>query len=138
VAWTTPIRNNNLLRLFQSKDDMASFPPQEPSDAQRKQEMLLEDMALKGADRISKMSIPERAKRAMLAEAIEDRIFELTEVLEGFVDKDGMVQEQNREKAIEVARQVKQFQKQYSDMVRGEPSSLLQTLDSVGRGSEEE
>jgi hypothetical protein len=101
----------------------------------------LEDMALKGADLISKMSIPERTKRAMLAEAMEDRIFELTEVLEGFVDKEGMIQEENREKAIEVAKQVKQFQIQYSDMVSGAPSSLLQTLNSVGgggSGSEEE
>ena len=83
---------------------------------------------MKGAEKIAEMSIPERTKRAMLAEAVEDRIFELTEVLEGMVEEDGSVAEENREKAVEVATQVKKFQQQYNDLVNGNKSTILNAL----------
>lgn len=106
--------------------------PQEKSEAKRQQEMMLEEMSLKGAEKIAAMGIPERAKRAMLAEAVEDRIFELTEVLETLVEEDGSVAEQNRERVVEIARDVKQFQQQYSDLVNGNRSAILDALSSDG------
>jgi hypothetical protein len=140
-AWTAqlnrPSRNDFscATRCFQSlgrddADDLSS--PEVPSDAQRQNAMMLEEMSLKGAARIAKMTIPERAKRALLAEAAEDRIFELSEVLEGFVDENGMVREENREKAVEFAKETKRLQIQYNDLVSGNPSTVLQALDTLG------
>lgn len=88
-------------------------------------------MSLKGAKEIAKMEIQERTKRAMLAEVIEDRIFELTEVLEGFVDESGTVREEDREKAVEVALQTKQLQIQYNELVSGKQSAILDSLNSI-------
>lgn len=87
-------------------------------------------MSLKGADRIREMDVPERAKRALLAETVEDRIFELTEVLEGFVDDNGMIPEENREKAVEIAQEAKSLKIQYNNLVTGQPSTILSTLDN--------
>ena len=85
----------------------------ERSEAQRHQEMIFEDMSARGADVIAKMDIPERAKRAMLAEKIEDRIFELTEILEKMVNEnDGTIAKNDREKATDLAMQTKQLQLQ--------------------------
>ena len=112
------------VRMMGSK---SSFP-EEPSDAQKQQELMFESMSLQGADVIAKMEVPERAKRAMLAEAVEDRIFELTETLEGLVDENGMISEQDREKAVEIARQTKALQIQYNELVSGGPSAILDTL----------
>ena len=99
------------------------------------QEEVLEKLSLSGAERIASMAIPERAKRAMLAEQVEDRIFELTDVLEKLVqDSEGsgeLVKESNREKAVQVARETKALQKQYEDLVSGRPSSMLQSLESI-------
>ena len=95
----------------------------------------MEELSLKGADRIAKMGIPERAKRAMLAEAVEDRIFELTDSLEDMVEDDGSVALENREKAVELASQTKNLQQQYDDLVTGKPSSVLTALETMGRGS---
>lgn len=109
--------------------------PQQSSEARREQEMIMEELSLKGADRIAKMGIPERAKRAMLAEAVEDRIFELTDSLEDMVEDDGSVALENREKAVELASQTKNLQQQYDDLVTGKPSSVLTALETMGRGS---
>lgn len=109
--------------------------PPENSDAQRDQESKLEGMSLKGADKISKMTVPERAKRAMLAEAIEDRIFEHTDILDELVEEDGTVLEDNREQVVETAQQIKGFQHQYNDLVSGNPSALLESLDGIGKSS---
>lgn len=105
--------------------------PQEPSETQRQQEMILEKMALQGADRIKAMDIPERAKRAMLAEALEDQIFDLTEQLEGFVDENGMITD--REKAVEIAKSTKSLQIQYNELVSGKPSAILDALNAMGK-----
>mmetsp|Transcript_94989 Transcript_94989/g.273415 ORF Transcript_94989/g.273415 Transcript_94989/m.273415 type:complete len:84 (-) Transcript_94989:324-575(-) len=80
------------------------------------------------------MGIPERAKRAMLAEAVEDRIFELTDLMEGLIEDDGTVAEKNRKKATDLATQTKKLQQEYSDLVNGSPSSVLNALDSISKG----
>lgn len=87
-------------------------------------------MALQGADRVKAMNIPERAKRAMLTEALEDQIFELTEQLEGFVDEEGKITD--REKAVEIASTTKSLQIQYNDLVSGKPSAILDALSTMG------
>ena len=107
---------------------------QQPSDAQQQQRMILEELSLKGAEEIAKMGIPERAKRAMLAEAVEDRIFELTDLMEGLIEDDGTVAVKNRKKAVDLATQTKKLQQEYSDLVNGSPSSVLNALDSISKG----
>lgn len=107
---------------------------QQPSDSQDQQRRILEELSLKGAEEISKMGIPERAKRAMLAEAVEDRIFELTDLLDGLIEVDGTVAEKNRKKVVDIATQTKKLQQEYSDLVNGSPSSVLNALDSISKG----
>jgi hypothetical protein len=113
---------------------IAKAPNDDNSDESllQSQNSIFEAMSIKGADKIAKMSIPERAKRAMLAEATEDSIFELTERLDGLVEDDGTVSVANREKAMDLARQAKKLQMQYNDLVNGNPSSILQVLDEMG------
>ena len=115
-----------------NEDDMVFSSPQERSEAQRQQEMIFEDLSLKGAKQIAQMEIPERAKRAMLAEAVEDRIFELTEFLESLVDEQGMIAEEDRPRAVDVAKQTKNLQLQYNDLVSGNPSTILDALNAIG------
>ena len=98
----------------------------------QRQELLIEEIASMGAENIANLSISERAKRALLAEAIEDRIFRLTEELEVMVGADGSVDERNKEAAMETARTVKELQQQYAELVTGGPSSVLTALDSLG------
>jgi hypothetical protein len=110
----------------------------------KEQEQLMEQLALSGAERIAAMSIPERTKRAMLAEAVEDRIFELTDVLEKLLLSDQsesggdgpLISEKNRQEALEVAQQTKALQVQYEELVSGRPSSVLRSLESVIGGGE--
>ena len=52
------------------------------SGAQKAQERIMESASLAGAENIRKLDIAERTKRAMLAEAVEDRIFEMVDELE--------------------------------------------------------
>lgn len=116
-------------------DDVDPLESQQQSDAKREQEMLLESMSLKGAAAVAKMSIPERTKRAMLAEAVEDQIFDLTEELEGLVEEDGNIAVDKREKAVDLAKQVKGLQGQYDDLVNGKPSSILKALEGMNGNS---
>jgi hypothetical protein len=113
-------------------DNNVSPQPLEAQRQQQQQNIIFEAMSIKGAEKIAKMSIPERAKRAMLAEATEDRIFELTESLDGLLEDDGTVSEANREKAMDLVKQAKKLQIQYNDLVNGNPSSILQVLDEMG------
>lgn len=106
---------------------------QEKYDPKREQEMILESMSLEGAEVIKRMDIPERAKRAMLAEAVEDRIFALTEMIEDLIDDDGMIAEENREKAVEIAQATKSLQGQYQNLVSGKDSSILEALTAKGK-----
>lgn len=137
-AWSTCLRFSHTCyksqslqstRLECSSEDEFG---EEKSETQRQQEMLLEKMSIKGAKAIAKMEVPERAKRAMLAEAVEDQIFDLTEKLEGFVDENGIITEDNREKAMEIAKATKSLQVQYNNLVSGQQSSILDALNAMG------
>jgi hypothetical protein len=105
------------------------------SAAQKEREKVMEMSSLAGARAIAKLDLEERTKRAMLAEVIEDRIFELVDELELFVAKNnGLVDapETIRVRAMEMAKETKSLQVQYDDLVNGRPSLLLE-LDSIGK-----
>jgi hypothetical protein len=118
-------------RLHNSNDDDDEVG-QEKSETQRQQDMILENMSVKGAKAIASMEVPERAQRAILAEAVEDQIFELTEKLDGFVDANGMIAEESKEKVMEIAKATKSLQIQYNDLVTGQKSPILDALNAMG------
>lgn len=99
---------------------------------QQTKEMLLEELSMSGAGKIAILSIPERAKRALLAEAIEDRIIRLTEEVDQMIGVDGGLSQDLREKVIEAATRMKDLQIQYDELVSGKPSSVLTVLDALG------
>jgi hypothetical protein len=120
VQWQTT-------RLHSNDDEFG----QEKSETQRQQDTILENMSVKGAKAIAGMEVPERAKRAILAEAVEDQIFELNEKLDGFFDENGMIAEESREKAVEIAKATKSLQIQYNDLVTGQKSPILDALNAM-------
>ena len=64
----------------------------------------------------------------MIAEAVEDRIFDLVDQLDELVKKnDGLdnLSDEVREEAVLMAKQTKALQLQYDDLVAGRPSNLL-------------
>ena len=82
-----------------------------------------------GAEAIKKIDIEERTKRAMLAEAVEDRIFDLVDELDLLVRKSGGLEnltDEARDEAVEMAKQTKALQIQYDDLVNGRPSQMLE------------
>ncbi|KAL3799246.1 hypothetical protein HJC23_012971 [Cyclotella cryptica] len=92
----------------------------------RGQEKRMEMSSIAGAKAISKLNINERTKRAMLAEAVEDRIFEIMDELEAVINRnDGVLEGDEKEEAVELAKQTKALQVQYDDLVNGRPSHLL-------------
>ncbi|KAL3764274.1 hypothetical protein ACHAWU_004086 [Discostella pseudostelligera] len=106
------------------------------SAAQKEREQVMEMSSIAGAEAISKLDLEERTKRAMLAEVVEDRIFELADQLEllikqnnGLVDASDSIKEQ----VMEMAKETKNLQVQYDDLVNGRPSLLLD-LDGIGNG----
>lgn len=103
------------------------------------QEMRMEMASLAGAKAISKLSLNERTKRAMIAEAVEDRIYELTDEIEQIVVKnDGELVGDDKEEAVELAKQTKALQAQYDDLVNGRPSYLLDVEENKDVFNEEE
>jgi hypothetical protein len=52
-------------------------------------EMIMEELARIGADRLATLPVAERVRRAMLAEQIEDEIFKCTERLENLLTEEG-------------------------------------------------
>ena len=90
----------------------------------------MEELSRIGAERIASLSISERTKRAMLAEAIEDRIFDLTDELDSLI-VDNTIPVENREKAVELAKQTKTLQIQYEELVSGKSSSVLDSLEAA-------
>jgi len=98
----------------------------------------MEELSRIGAKKIATLSIPERTKRAMLAEAIEDQIFENTERLESFLKPDGTLPPKLRERAVAVAQKTKALQVQYSELVSGKESSVLNALEAAMAGKEED
>jgi len=92
----------------------------------------LEEWAIQGKEAVALMQVQERTQRAMLAQLTEDRIYEITQVLDGMVDETtGGISEANLPRAKELALETRNLQKEYKDLVTGEPSTLLQTFASL-------
>jgi hypothetical protein len=119
-------------------DDSSSARAWPPS---RELEQVFEVSSSAGAEVIAKMDLQERTKRAMLAEAVEDRIFELVDELELLIKQyDGYESFSEfpgdvREVALEIAKQTKALQVQYDDLVNGRPSILLDLEGAVTNDS---
>ncbi|KAL3816494.1 hypothetical protein ACHAXA_011299 [Cyclostephanos tholiformis] len=107
----------------------------------RELEQVFEVSSSAGAEVIAKMDLQERTKRAMLAELLEDRIFELVDELELLIKlNDGYESFSEfpvavREEALEIAKQTKALQVQYDDLVNGRPSILLDLEGAVANDS---
>lgn len=94
-------------------------------------ERTLEQLSQTGARKIAALSLPERTKRALLAEAIEDDMFHTTETLEELVQPDGTVSEENQPSVLELTERVKSLRIKYKELVSGDSSSVLNSLESV-------
>lgn len=99
-------------------------------EGQRKQEKLLETMSLLGAEEIAKMNVSERTTRAMLAEAVEDRIFQLQDNLEQLSGGEVPVDESVKAQCVEIAKDIRRSQIQYNELVSGAQSDLLDSMKS--------
>ena len=90
-----------------------------------------EETAQKGADAVKQMSIAERTRRAMLAEAVEDRICKHYDDLEAILGQDGVLpeDEDEKQKVTEIAQQIKALQEDYSALVNGQESQYLECFD---------
>jgi hypothetical protein len=103
---------------------------EESHSTQKKLEQVMENSS-SGAKAIAAMDLQERTKRAMLAEAAENRIFELVDELELLIKRNNGYEsfseypDDVREEALEMAKQIKASQVQYDDLVNGRPSVLL-------------
>jgi len=145
------MRVANLLLLLSLWQDASGFIPlyqpkrissicisdssenQQPSSKET-QERILEQLSRNGASQIASLDVHERAKRAMLAEAIEDRILDNIEVLEKLIEESS-----GRAQAVELAQETKTLQVQYEELVSGKPSSVLQSLEAaMGKNDEKE
>jgi hypothetical protein len=106
----------------------------EDSDDPWSRDLFLEQITKRGSEEIAKMSVSERAKRAMLAEAVEDNIvskeIQLGEILgdSGVIPSDPNLLEQCRD----ISMQIREAQLQYEALVTGKSSALLNTFESLG------
>ena len=128
-AFVSPTRERF---LRQSLDDYDIVKAQQQQQQLKTREMVLDELSMSGASKIATISIPERAKRALLAEAIEDQIIRLTDEMEQMIGVDGIISKEYREKVTETATRMKELQIQYDELVRGKPSSVLAVLDALG------
>lgn len=90
-------------------------------------------MAAAGASKIAQMDINERTKRAMLAEAVENRIFQLQQELLELAQTNGKFSQ-----AKKLAQQIKLAQEQYQELVSGDPSDMLRAFDSLASMNQDE
>lgn len=128
-AFVSPTRERF---LRQSLDDYDIVKAQQQQQQLKTREMVLDELSMSGASKIATISIPERAKRALLAEAIEDQIIRLTDEMEQMIGVDGIISKEYREKVTETATRMKELQIQYDELVSGKPSSVLAVLDALG------
>ena len=122
--YTAPVSSTRLYE--QPASD--STPP--PAEEKQKEQDWLEEWALEGAAKIAKMDLHERTQRAMLAEMVEDRIYDNTVALEKLVDEEtGEITDV--EEAKEIARQTRSLQSQYKALVTGADSPMLKAISSL-------
>lgn len=109
-----------------------SSPENEKGPVGQQTDKFLEQKAIDGAEKIRSLSVEERTRRAMLAEAAEDRMVMLSDELDNLLGDDGMpIKKENREEVVNLATEIKAQQEQYRQLVMGEQNSLLDlTMDS--------
>lgn len=109
-----------------------SSPENEKGPVDQQTDKFLEQKAIDGAEKIRSLSVEERTRRAMLAEAAEDRMVMLSDELDNLLGDDGMpLKKENREEVVNLATEIKAQQEQYRQLVMGEQNSLLDlTMDS--------
>jgi len=91
----------------------------------------LEEWALEGAEKVGLFGIQERTQRVMLAQMTEDRIYEISNILESLIDENTQeISNDDIPKAKELAQQTIFLQKEYKDLVTGSPSTLLDTISN--------
>lgn len=99
-------------------------------------EQFLEESSRSGYQKVKSMSIEERTRRAMLAEAAEDRVIMLSDELELLLGEDGMpLTVEDREEVTILAKQIKASREQYKRLVNGEDCSSLDMFDMGSSGS---
>jgi hypothetical protein len=96
----------------------------------RRRFSFLEETARQGAERIAQLSIHERTRRAMLAEAVEDRMVSLEDELEQIVTDLSMTSPRDAMK--EIVQEIQVLREQYQTLVTGKPSAML---DMMGDGA---
>jgi hypothetical protein len=99
-------------------------------DVIRRQEADLEAMSSRGSARIARLDVAERTKRALLAEAVENRIFALQQDLLELAQNNGPYSA-----AKVVAQQIQLAQSQYRELVSGDPSDMLRAYESLAASS---
>lgn len=92
---------------------------------------MLEGLSRNGSFNIGDMPLPERTKRAMLAEKIEDEIFSRAAELDRLSGDDGQIPQQHMPLAKEIASQARVLQIQYDELVSGKESSVLNALEEA-------
>jgi len=93
-------------------------------------EQFLEETSRAGYDKVKSLSIEERTKRAMLAEAAEDRVVMLSDELELLLGEDGMPKAvEDRDEVMMLAKQIKASREQYAKLVNGEDCSALDVFN---------
>ena len=101
------------------------------------QNEFFEEAARKGAKRIATMSTEERTKRAMLAEAVEDRMVLLYDDLEILLGEDGLPSsKENRDEVEVLAREIKSLRTEYQILVTGGQSPMLDSIDGTRTGDD--
>jgi hypothetical protein len=113
------------------------FQSSSPEDSSERREIsaeqFLEESSRSGYEKVKTMSIEERTKRAMLAEAAEDRVVSLSDELDLLLGEDGMPKRvEDREEVTILAQQIKASMDQYKRLVNGED---CEALDMFSAGS---
>ena len=125
------IRRGNTVALSKNAD----AADDDGGDNGHAMQPFFEETALKGAAAVKAMSIEERTRRAMLAEAVEDRICNHYDDLEEILGQEGVLpeSEEEREEITNIAKQIKVLQNDYKQLVSGERSAYLDGFSFDGK-----
>ena len=126
---TSPSTSPSALFISENKDPSGNS---KTSKKMQTQEEFLEEASANGYDKIRSISIEERTRRAMLAEAAEDRMVALSDELDALFkqqDRDkmnGIGDDKSREEQVlEIARAIQTAEEQYQAMVNGDDSPFI-------------
>lgn len=125
--------DNNSVKEIDNNVIINEVLPSSMSSQQRKQEKEMESLSYHGTDKISKLSISERTKRAMLAEVLEDTIYKnIDKIDEYYNTNSGLLKNDNDRKIVdELTKETKTLQKQYQELVCGDSSTLLNSFEQL-------